>query len=288
MPTLASTEAIDIAELTQTVDDARDVADPYKLPSVLRSLLDVRLADLKAKDAATDLKDGDRATAQRFVRDALDLLQKLERDGYNFINGIGSYDISDAERLGLFISYGWASGLVGDFTDGRIESLADQAIAVTPTITPSTRRYPAPLMTLITAQRAIVNANQPLATGGTAQAAIDARDIALALLQKINARVRFYYCCVSDEIDQTPELTSIGRLARRPAGQAGSAPRPGEVGPVTLNATALTLSAATLPEHGTSMFAYRQPAGGQPELAGESPTPTVSVTQFSPLQFGDY
>ena len=82
MPTLASTEAIDIAELTQTVDDARDVADPYKLPSFLRSLLDVRLADLKAKDAATDLKDGDRATAQRFVRDALDLLLLSSQRSY--------------------------------------------------------------------------------------------------------------------------------------------------------------------------------------------------------------
>ncbi|MEK6259109.1 MAG: hypothetical protein AABP62_10885 [Planctomycetota bacterium] len=246
-----------------------------------------------AKDTATDLKDGDRATVWRLVCEALDLLQKLEWDGYNFINGLGSNAIRNAERLGLFISYGWtSSGLVGDFTDARIQSLTDQAIAATPSITPPTRRYPAALMTLITEQRAIVNANQPIATGGTAQPAIDARDVALLLLQKINARIRFYYCCVSDEWDQTPEPTSVGRQARRPSSQAGSAPRSGPVGPVTFNTTALTLSANALPEHATSLLAYRQAAGAHPNsraspLPPPSPSPNSARSlPTSPTNFG--
>ena len=69
--------------------------------------------------------------------------------------------------------HGWESGLVGDFSDARIESLANQAITVTPTIADPTHRYPAALLTLITAQLAIVNTNQPIATGGSAQAATD-------------------------------------------------------------------------------------------------------------------
>ena len=41
-------------------------------------------------------------------------------------------------------------------------------------------------------------------------------------------------------------------------------------GAVTLNAALKTLSLATLPAHATSLRAYRQAAGGQPELCGSS------------------
>ncbi len=286
MPTQVSLEQIELAELTVSVDDARLAADPYKLLVLLRTPLDARLADLIAKDAATLLKDGDRATASGLVRAALDQLKTLVRDGYNFINGIGRFAISEPQRLGLFTTYGWESGLIGQFTDARIESLANLAITATPTIADPAHRYPAALLTLITAQLAIVNANQPIATGGTVQGAIDARDIALELLILINARVRFYYCCVSDQTDQTPELTSIGRQARRNPGEAAASPRPDITGPVTFAAAALTLSLLALPDHATSLKAFRRAAGGQAELAGDSTTTTVSVVGTGPLTSG--
>ena len=78
MPTQVSLEQIELGELTQTVDDARVAADPFKLPALLRTPLDARLTDLKAKDAATLLKEGDRATASGLVRAALDQLRTLE------------------------------------------------------------------------------------------------------------------------------------------------------------------------------------------------------------------
>ena len=286
MPTQVSLEQIELGELTQTVDDARAPADPFKLPTVLRTPLDARLTDLKAKDSATLLKAGDRVTASGLVRAALDQLRTLVRDGYNFINGIGSFAISDPLRLGVLTTYGWESGLVGDFTDARIESLANLAITATPTITDPAHRYPAALLTLITAQLAIVNANQPIATGGSAQGAIDARDIALELMRLINARVRFFYCCVSDETDQAAELTTIGRQVRRDPGAAAPQPLPGATGPVTFAAPALTLSVAAQPEHSTTLKAFRRALGGLLELAGESATTTVSVVQFSPLTSG--
>lgn len=49
------------------------------------------------------------------------------------------------------------------------------------------------------------------------------------------------------------------------------------------NATAQTLSVSALPGHTTTLRADRQPAGGAPEVAGSSPTTTVSVVEFSPL-----
>ena len=268
------------------MDDGRVAADPFKLSAASRTLLDTRLADLKAKDVATLTSEGGRATASANLRAALDQPQKLLRDGYNFVQGLGSFAISDADRIGLFTAFGWESGLVGDFSDARIESLANQAITVTPTIADATHRYPAALLTLITAQLAIVNTNQPLATDGSAQGATDARDAALALLQRINARVRFFYCWASDDLDQTAELVRIGRQPRRDAGAAAAPPLPAAPGPATFDATALSLTVSALPEHATTLRAFRRPAGGTAELAGTSATTTVSLTDLGPLTPG--
>ncbi|MCX7410150.1 MAG: hypothetical protein NTZ32_18890 [Planctomycetales bacterium] len=284
MPNQQSLEQVELAELTQTVDDGRVTGEPFKLAAALRTLLDTRLTDLQAKDSATLTSAGSRAAASANVRGALDQLQKLLRDGYNFIQGLGSFAITDGERIGLFISYGWESGLVGDFNDARIESLANQAITVTPTIADATHRYPAALQTLITAQLAIVNTNQPLATGGSAQGATAARDAALVLLQVVNARVRFFYCSASDETDQSAELVSIGRQPRRDAGAAQ--PLPAAPGPATFDAVALSLTVSALPDHATTLRAFRRPAGGTAELTGTSATTTVSLTELGPLTTG--
>ena len=123
-----------------------------------------------------------------------------------------------------------------------------------------------------------MNTNQPLATGGWAQAATDARDTALDLLQRVNSRVRFQYCANSDEGDQTAELVKIGRQPRRDAGAAAAQPLPAAVGAVTF--AALTLTAPALPDHATTMRAYRKAAGGNAELADTSATPTVSVVEL--------
>lgn len=286
MPNQTSLEQIELAELTQSVDDGRAAGDPFKLPASDRTTLDNRTADLKAKDSATLTSAGDRAAASANLRAALDQLQTLLRDGYNFIQGLGSFAISDADRIGLFTAYGWESGLVGDFNDARVESLANQAATVTPTIADPAHRYPAALLTLITAQLAIVNTNQPLATGGTAQGATDARDAALELLLLMNARVRFFYCWASDDLDQTAELAKIGRQPRRDAGAAAAQPLPAAPGPATFDATALSLTVSALPDHATTLRAFRRPAGGTAELAGTSATTTVSLTEIGPLTPG--
>jgi len=58
MPNQTSLEQIELAELTQTVDDGRVAGDPFKLAATSRTLLDTRLADLKAKDVATLTSEG--------------------------------------------------------------------------------------------------------------------------------------------------------------------------------------------------------------------------------------
>lgn len=221
MPTQEFEEQREIAELTQSVDDSRDPGDPFLLSSETRTTLNTRLANAVATDAVTSMAEGDRATASGNVRTALENLDRLLHDGYNHIKAVPSFNISDADRLGLFTSYGWSQGLLGRFGDDRIESLANQAVATTPTVSDPAWRYPDALMTAITTELATLNANQPLATTGSRQQAIDNRDAALESLRLINARVRFFYCSASDLVDTTPELARIGRQPRRGPGSAG-------------------------------------------------------------------
>lgn len=102
-------------------------------------------------------------------------------------------------------------------------------------------------------------------------------------MNAINERVRHFYCAGSDLREKTPELARIGFQPRRDAGDAAPPPDPGSLGPAAYNATAQTLSVSALPEHAATLRAYRQPAGDAPEVAGSSPTTTVSVVEFSPL-----
>ncbi len=231
MATLASLEEIELAELAQSVDDSRDPADPFKLFAILRTALDTALAALKAADSTTIQSDGGRALASFNLRTALDQLKVLLRDGYNFLQAIPSYQITDGERLAVMTAYGWESGQIGILTDARIESLANEAAAATPMIANAAHRYPIQLRAFIGAQLAIVNANQPTATGGVAQIATVARNAALDLLSILNSRVRFFYCCASNDMDKTPELARIGRQPRRDPGDATPAPKPGPPAP---------------------------------------------------------
>ncbi len=284
MPNDAVSEQIEIAELIISVNATRLAGDRFKLLAEDLAELELRLNILRATDLVTLTAEGGRVVAQGFMRTAFDALNVLLHDGFNALQAIPSYEITEAERLGVLTSYGWTQGQIGELTDARIESLANQAIGVTPTITNPAWRYAATLITKITTELAIVNANQPIATGGTVAAAFDARDVALEKLTLMNARVRFFYCSASDATDTTPELLRIGRDPRSPRGQS----LPGPALDTTLDVATLMLSTAALPEDATSINAMRQAAGGEPELAGTGApgSLTVSVVQFSPLTPG--
>ena len=286
MATEASLAEIETSELILAVDDTRLAADTFKLPAYLRTLVVTRLADLRTKDAATLITEGGRVGAQINVRTALDTLNVLLHDGYNFIKGIASFSITAAQRATVFTSYGWVSGELGDFSDARVESLAKQAADATPLITTPAHRYPTALLDLIAAQLVILNDNQTGATGGTAQTATGARNIALELSRSANDRVRFHYCASSDDEDKTPELARIGMQPRRDAGEAQTQPLPGAPGTATFDAAAKTLTIPAMPAHATTIRAYRKAASGVAELAGTSSGTTVSVVSVGPMTPG--
>ena len=81
-------------------------------------------------------------------------------------------------------------------------------------------------------------------------------------------------------------LSVVCGTKRREAGAAQEQPLPGAPDTVTFDAGALTLSVPALPEHATSLRAFRKAAGGEPELAGTATGTTVSVVGSGPLTPG--
>ena len=108
-------DLIESAELIIAVDDTRTAEDPFKLSTALRTLVEERLATLKSGTASVSLTEGGRRQASGDLRTALDGLETLLHDGYRFIAGIPSFEITAAERLEVFIAYGWAKGELGEF-----------------------------------------------------------------------------------------------------------------------------------------------------------------------------
>ena len=107
MPSLASLEQIELTELAIAVDDGRAAGDSFKLPSLLRAPLVATLAELKGLNSAALQAEGSRSLASFNLRTALDQLKNLLRDGFNFVQGLGGYQISEGERLAVLTSYGW-------------------------------------------------------------------------------------------------------------------------------------------------------------------------------------
>lgn len=282
----ASIDEIETGELIVQVDEARGAGDPFKLPAALRTLAVARLADAKTKYAASLLSSGTEVEASEVVLEALDKLRAGLRNGYNFIKGVPEEDITNAQRMGVFEAYGWEQGLIGDLVSpSRVKALAEQAVAVSSSVI-AAGRYPANIRTRIASWLDVLDSNQVAAGGGPLQAIIQARDTATDLLRVVNSRVRFLYCQASDELDQTPELAKIGMQPRRDRGAAQPQPLPGTAGTAVWNGTAHTLAIPALPEHATSLRAWRQALGDQPEIGGVSTGTTVSVVSISPLTPG--
>ncbi len=286
MADMAVLEEIEKAELILAVDATRLPPSRFKLLLADRTELIARLAASKASNTATLSTGGTQITAQGTMRAGFDLLGARLRDGFNFIKAIPGYEITEPERDGLFTTYGWESGVIGDLPDARVEFLANQAITVTPTVVNPAWRYSDNLLTHITTQLGIVNANQPLVQGGTINASFDLRDLDSAKLKTMNDRVRFFYCSASDEKDQTSELGKIGFAPRQNAGEGQPQPLPDAPGPVTFNPATNEMELDALPAHATTQRAYRRPAGGEAVFCGSAPTINVTVLEAGPLTPG--
>ncbi|HYR58246.1 MAG TPA: hypothetical protein VEO95_06440, partial [Chthoniobacteraceae bacterium] len=163
--------------------------------------------------------ESDRTGGSADARGALTQLETLLRDGYNAIYGIPSFKITDSQRIEVLTAYGWVNGKLGSFNDARVLGLARLAVRDNPGVDPQWQ-YGAELVQALKAQLAIYDDSAKVATGADRVQATRVRDDALATLETTLARVRFYYCCASEDADQTTELTRIGLQPRRAPGAA--------------------------------------------------------------------
>lgn len=217
-------------KLIVAVDAARTAADPFKLPPTLLALLQEGIDSLEEDDSRTHAAEGNRSQASAAVRGALDKIEAALRAGYAGIEAIlgdalTPTGISDAARLATFAAYGWEKGQLGRFTDSRLLMLGELALQGETTITTPAWRYSPAIVTLISAQLALIEEEEPDATGGERQVSVAERGSVLDLLQTRISRTRHHYCAASDDLDSTKELAKISFQPRRPA-TGGSAPAP--------------------------------------------------------------
>ncbi|MEY2563207.1 MAG: hypothetical protein QOH88_1400 [Verrucomicrobiota bacterium] len=280
-------DAIETAELILQVDTARTAADPFKLSATLNPLVTTRLADTKGKNAAATIMEGATVGASEQRKQALERLGELLRNGFNAIGAVASDDISDAERLQAYTAYGWTGGKIGDLDITRTESLANLAASATadPSV-PTAGKYPASLAGRIANWLAIFDAASLLATGGSRQTLIQARDDSREKLEDANSRVRLFYCSASDDGEKTLELAKINMQPKRAPGDAQPQPLPDAPGAAAFNAGTRELTIPAMPAHATFLRAKRQPAGGPETDAGVSTTTIVSVVGLAPLTPG--
>jgi len=284
MPREDVMEAIETGDLIVKVDDERVAGDPFKLDAPKRAAVEVRLPKLKAEQKEAMLAEGGEAGAQTRLRNGLDRLGELLRQVVRFYLGLTEFQITSDVRLEILTNLGFPGEVIGVFDDARTRTVAQQAIDVNPTITNPAHQIPAGLLTAITTELAIVNANLAPATG-TAQVAHGELEAALGEWELAESRVRYSYCGASDELDRTQQLARINKQPRREAGEVPQLP--GAPGLASFDAATLTLSVAALPEHANTLRAFRQPAGGEAQWAGSSPTTTVSVVdRLGPLTPG--
>ena len=216
----ASALALDQAKMILTVDDSRSVGDDFKLFPGLRGLLETRRLTLEQAESNLRLVSGSRVNAAAQLKDAKKTVASLLRDGYNHIRAIPSFDITDEQRLGAFVAYGWENGKMGNIADESfLLTLARQALVVTPEVEPLKARYPQSILTRLETELNTLTNAAAIAKIGTRQQATRARDTAMEALEKALARVRHFYCQASDETDQSAELARIGFQPRRASGQ---------------------------------------------------------------------
>jgi len=218
---LTVARALAQGKLILAVDASRTAADPFTLPAALKSLIEQDVESLENDDSETHAAEGNRSEATAKVRSALEKIETALRAGYAGIEALLSDElaadgISDAARQALFATYGWEKSQLGRFSDTRVLMLAELALQGSATVAKPAWRYSPAIITALTAQLSIIEAEEPEATGGIRQVSVAGRKSTLDLLEKRISRARYYYCSASDDLDSTKELAKISFQPRRP------------------------------------------------------------------------
>jgi len=226
---LSVSRALAQGNLVVSVDESRPPADFFKLPAALRTLIEADIAALESDDSGSHQAEGDRVEASGTARAAFEKLESALRLGYNGLTAIPGADllptgITDADRLGVFTTYGWAKGQLGRFTDERLLVLGELALQGATTIANPAWRYASSITAIIQTQLDIIEGEEPASTTGSRQVSVASRLAGRDLLETHLSRARYHYCASSDDLDTTKELARIAFQPRRPKGSVATTP----------------------------------------------------------------
>jgi hypothetical protein len=214
MPTVESISAISRLTLIQAVDNKVAPDDPHQLAPWLRTQVDTDLAKLEAIDQVASTSELARSEKSLGVRNCLDRLESLVREGYRFIGALRSTVISEDDRAQIFAEYGWTGGLLGRMSDDRIVALARIGMSEHADIDPLWR-YPADLVEDLKASVTAYQSLVPEALQGANGSAVRQRNEALTAAEQTIAQVRYWYCAASRQTVRNPNLANIGFHPRR-------------------------------------------------------------------------
>lgn len=279
-------DAIAQGDLILAVNATRSLYDLRRLTTPLEELLTTRLAAGRAANSAVAMAGGNAAAAGVLRDQAVKRLGGLLRNGHSVLEGIPEEDVPANEVMLAMEAYGWANGNLGDLDSvSRIISLAELAVSITPSL-PAAVRYPANITTRLGTWLGVYQANKLIASGASLQTIIADKDTKRDLLVAVNSRVRHHYIAGGDEGEYTVELALIGEQPKRLPGDAQPQPFPDDAGPSTFNGATREITVGTVPEHASSIVAFRKPLGGTEEKCGVSTTNIVGVSDFSPMVAG--
>lgn len=276
-------ESILHAQLILRVDDELSPYDEHKLSAAIRAAVTLALTDARQKNSASNRAAGDEAGAGRRLLEARAKIVGLIRNTHNEILSKPDDDVPAGEKEDALVTLGFDQGELGDLKDTvRVATLAQQILDENPNL-PTSVRVSASIINRLTNWVGILNANQTIANGGARAAVTSAKNPARDLLLKRLARARLFYCSCTDEGEGDPFLARMDFQPKRDPGDAQPQPKPAAAGTATFDAATRILTIAALPEHATSIRAWRQSLGGAPEPCGISETTSVSAADVSPF-----
>ena len=279
-------EAILQMDLILRVNGPLSGYERRKLPSWLDTDATAALADARTQNSAWLFASGDLSGARLRVKEAREKLAGLVRNAHSYIGSLPEEDVSAADQIDALTSLGFEQGGIGQLNDPtHLVTLADQIVRENGNL-PAAVRVPVTIVTRLTNWLAVLRANEIVAGGGSRQDLTDDKDDARDRLIQAVAQVRFYIASTDPETDGAAVLALYNFQPRRDPGDAQPQPLPGVPGTAAFDAATRLLSVAALPEHATSLVAWRQAAGGEPESAGISQTTSLSVSDVSPLTPG--
>ena len=257
-----------------------------KLPAWLDTDAATALSDARTQNSAWLFASGDVSGARLRVKEARVKLAGLVRNAHSYIGSLPEEEVSAADRIDALVSLGFERGDIGDLDDStHLVTLADQIVRENGNL-PAAVRVPTTIVTRLTNWLAVLRANETVAGGGSRQTLTDDKDSARDRLVQAIAQVRLFIGSTDPETESAAVLALYNFQPRRDPGDAQPQPLPGVPGTATFDAATRLLSVAALPEHATSLVAWRQAAGGEPEAVGISDTTSVSISDVSPVTSG--